>query len=387
MEFMAACLTSEIGNTDRIVVLLDECRRMGIEVLPPDINESDADFAVSGEGIRFGLAAIKNVGSSAIGSLVAERKSKGPFKTVFDLCKRVDLKSINRRMLESLVFAGALDSLEGHRAQILAGIESALSVGQKHQRDRDTGQTSLLRILETRGEKTGIERRLPQIEEWSLLEKLAHEKEVLGFYCSGHPLSRYKREVDAFTTASVAEAKQMAHGKRLIVAGIVSGKRVHFGKNGKKIGFVQIEDHTGQMEAVFFDDQMKTAGDRLVPGFMVLILGTVSYRNEEQPKIRVSDFLELGSTMERLTERVEIDIDAGKTNQDAIEMLNGVLGSYPGKTPVSLVVIGREMGDVVLQIPERRIGLARDVVTALDGIEGVANVRLISKAPSGRKLA
>ena len=386
-EFMAACLTSEIGNTDRIVILMDECRRMGIPVHPPDINRSTADFTVNHEGIRFGLAAIKNVGRSAIESIIETRKKNGPFNTVFELCEKVDLKSINRRMLESLVFSGALDSLHGHRAQLLAGIESAMSVGQKSQRDRTTGQTSLLRILETRGEKSGIERKLPQVEEWSLLEKLAREREVLGFYCSGHPLSRYKREIDAFTTGPITEIKRMAHGKKVVVGGIVSSKRIHFGRNGKKIGFVQLEDLTGQMEAVFFDEQITSAGDRLADGSMILVLGSVSYRNEDQPKIRVSDFTDLETCMEKLAGRVEIDLDAEKTNQSALEMLNRVLDSYPGKTPVSVVVVGREMGDVVLQIPERRIKPTRDVVTAMDGIEGVANVRLVARVGNRKKFA
>jgi DNA polymerase-3 subunit alpha len=384
-EFMAACLTSEIGNTDRVVILLDECRRMGINVLPPDINESDADFTVNHEGIRFGLAAIKNVGRSAIESIMETRSRGGPFKTVFDLCERVDPKNINKRMLESLVFAGALDSLKGHRAQMLAGIESAMSVGQKSQRDKSTGQTSLLKILETKGEKTGIERKLPAVEEWSLLDKLAREREVLGFYCSGHPLSRYKREIDAFTTASISETKRMSHGNRVVLAGIVCGKRIHFGRNGKKIGFVQLEDLTGQLEAVFFDEQISSAGDRLADGTMLLVLGTVTYRNEEQPKVRVGDFLELEVSMEKLTAKVEIDLEADKLNQAAIEMLNNTLNSNPGQAPVSMVLIGREMGDVVLQVPERRIRPTRDVITALDGIEGVANVRLVSKVGGRHK--
>jgi DNA polymerase-3 subunit alpha len=387
MEFMAACLTSEIGNTDRIVILLDECRAMGIQVMPPDINESAADFTVTDEGIRFGLTAIKNVGRAGIDSIIEAREKGGSFESVFDLCGRVDLKSINRRMLEALVCAGALDSLEGHRAQILAGIEAALSVGQKVQRDRSTGQTSLLKILETQGERTGIERRLPYAEEWSLLEKLSREREVLGFYCSGHPLSRYRREVDAFTTFSLAEAKRAADGKRVVVAGIIAGKRIHFTREGKKLGFIALEDLSGQMEALFFDNQISSAEDKLAVGQMILVLGTVSYRNEDQPKIRVSDFTELESSIEKLTGSVEIDVDGEKLSEGALEMLTGVLSSNPGKARVSLVVVGREVGDVVLQVPKSSVKPTRDLITALDGIEGVANVRLISKPGRGRKLA
>jgi DNA polymerase-3 subunit alpha len=380
IEFMAACLTSEIGNTDRIVILLDECRRMGINVLPPDINLGQADFMATDRGVTFGLAAIKNVGRAAIDAIVEARDKGRPFKTIFDLCERIDLRSVNRRVLESLAFSGALDGLEGHRAQILAAIESAMSVGQKSQRDRTTGQTSLLRLLETKGQNQGIERRLPHADEWSLIEKLSKEREVLGFYCSGHPLSRYKREIDAFTTTTVAEARTLADGARVIVAGVVSTRRIHLGRDGKKIGFVGLEDLTGQIEAVFFNDQVKAAGERLTEGFMMLLSGTVSYRNEEQPKIRVNDFVEIEAAVEKLTGKVEIDIDPAKISDSALEILTNVLGSNPGSAPVSVVVMSDNVGDVVLQIPNARIKPSRELVAAMDGIEGVANVRLISRA-------
>jgi DNA polymerase-3 subunit alpha len=386
MEFMAACLTSEMGNTDRIVILLDECRRMGITILPPDINQSKADFIVTDEDIRFGLAAVKNVGRAAIDAIVEGREAGGSFRTVFDVCERVDMRSINKRVLESLVYCGAMDSLEGHRSQLLAGCESALAIGQKVQRDKSTGQTSLLRILETRGEKNGLERRLPYAEEWSLLEKLSHEKDVLGFYCSGHPLSRYRREVDAFTTTSVIEAKRMRDGKRTVIAGIIGSKRVHIGKDGKKIGFVSLEDLTGQIEAVVFNDQIEAANDRLRPGVMVLVLGTVSYRNEEHPKIRVSDFVELETAVELLTGKLEIDVDPKKLTESALGILTGVLDSNPGNAPVSVVVLSDEVGDVVLRLPKARVKPTRDLVAALDGIEGVANVKLIPRPARGRKL-
>ncbi len=386
MEFMAACLTSEMGDTDRIVILLDECRRMGINVLSPDMNQSQADFTVTPDGIRFGLAAIKNVGRSAIESIVEVRNKGGPFTTIFGLCERVDLRSVNKRVLESLTYAGALDSLEGHRAQILAAIESALGVGQKTQRDRSTGQTSLLKILETKGEDNGIARRLPYADEWSLLEKLTHERNVLGFYCSGHPLSRYKREVDAFTTTSIAAAKRMGDGKRVVIAGIVGNKRIILGRDGQKIAFVSLEDLSGQMEVIFFNDQLKAAGDRLTQGAMILVLGTVSYRNEDRPKIRVGDFVELESSIEVLTGKVEIDIDPRKMTESALGILTGVLDGNQGSAPISVVVLSEEIGDVVLQIPRTRVKPTRDLVAALDGIEGVANVRLISKASRGRKL-
>jgi DNA polymerase III subunit alpha len=384
-EFMAACLTSEMASTDRIVILLEECRRMGIQVLPPSANESESDFKVEAAGIRFGLGAIKNVGLAAIESIVAARSSGGLFNSVFDLCERIDLRSVNKRVLESLVYAGALDCLGGHRAQLLAALETAMSVGQKTQRDRTTGQTSLLMILETQGERRGMERKLPGVEEWSLLEKLAREREVLGFYCSGHPLSRFERELHTFTSCTLAEAKSLPDGRRVMVGGVVAGGKTVIGRDGKKIRFVPIEDLTGQMEAVFFSDRMYALEAKLVPGFMLMISGTVSHRGEEQPKLRVNDFVDLESAMEVLTERVEIGIDPRRFAEPSLDLLAGVLDSNPGDVSVSVVVESEGEGDVVVQIPRTRIKPTRELVSAIDSIEGVLNVKLVSRAALRRR--
>jgi DNA polymerase-3 subunit alpha len=378
MEFMAACLTSEIGNTDRIVVLMDECRRMGITVLPPDIDRSTADFTVSDEGIRFGLAAIKNVGRSAIESITAARDRHGRFRTIFELCEKVDLRAVNKRVLESLICAGAMDSLEGHRAQLLEAVESAMSVGQKVQRDRSTGQTSLLKILETHGEKNGIERSLPGVVPWSMMEKLRRERDILGFYCSGHPLSRYRREIDAFTTSSVAAATSLKDGRAVILAGVITGKRIHLGRDGQKIGFVGLEDLTGQIETVFFSDQLKAGGDGLATGQMILVSGTVSYRNEEQPKIRVSDYVELEASIGLLTRAVEIDLDSVRLTDSALDLLRDVLNANPGDARVSVVVMS-EGHDVTIELAGGGVKPSRELVHALDGIEGVASLRLVPR--------
>ena len=383
MEFMAASLTSEMASTDRIVILLEECKRMGIQVLAPSANQSDADFKVEEGGIRFGLAAIKNVGRSAIDSIVEARKAHGPFRTIFDLCERIDLRAVNKRVIESLAYAGALDCLEGHRGQSFAAIETAMAVGQKAQKDRTTGQTSLLKILETQGDSRGIERTQPQVEEWSLMEKLGHEREVLGFYCSGHPLYRFERELHAFATSTIAEVKTMQEGRRVIVGGVVSGGKTIPGKN---VRFVPIEDLTGQIEAIFFSDRMAALEEKLAPGLMILLAGTISCRNEEQPKIKVGEFLALEEALETLTEKVEIDIDVKRFAEPSLDLLAGVLDANPGDVPIAVVVLSEEDGDVVVQIPKTRVRPSRELVAAIDSIEGVTNVRLGSKAVARKRL-
>jgi DNA polymerase-3 subunit alpha len=386
MEFMAACLTSETANTDRVVILMEECKRMGIPVLPPSVNESDADFKVEEAGIRFGLAAIKNAGRAAIEYIISARQSGGPFSTIFDLCERVDLRAVNKRVLESLAFAGALDCLEGHRGQVHAAIETAMGAGQKAQKDKTAGQTSLLVILEDSGERGGITRKLPDVEEWSLVEKLARERDVLGFYCSGHPLHRFEREMHAFTTNTLAEVKGLADGRRVVVGGVVAGGKTILARDGKKIRFVPIEDLSGQVETIFFSDRMAELEERLKPGAMILVAGAVSYRNDEQPKIRVSDFIELEDSIETLTQKVEIGIDAKRFSEASLDLLAGVLDSNPGEVPVAVVVISEEEGDVVVQMPKTRVRPTRELVAAVDGIEGIASVRLASRIGAGKRL-
>ena len=379
-EFMAACLTSEIGNTDRVVTLLDETRRMGIKVLPPDINESHPDFRVTGEGIRFGLQAIKNVGRAAIDAVVRAREKHGPITSIFELCEWVDPGGLNKRVLESLVMAGALDSLKGHRAQLLASVETAMSAGAKTQRDRSSGQTSLLTVLEDHGEENGIERKLPHTPEWSDMTKLTHEKEVLGFYCSGHPLSRFKREISWFATASLDKAMGMRDGDRVVVAGIVSDRRVHLGKKGQRIGFVALEDLSGAMEAIVFDDKMRSDGEKLKPGNMLMISGTISIRKEDSPKIRVNDFIDLDASIEKMSGGMELTVDLGSFTHDALDVLTGILDSSPGEIPVHIVVCGSEAGEIEIDVPDVQIRPSRDLISAAMNVVGVKDVRLLPRS-------
>jgi DNA polymerase-3 subunit alpha len=385
-EFMAACLTSEIGNTDRVVTLLEETRRMGIRVLPPDINESYPDFRVTDDGIRFGLAAVKNVGRSAIDAIVKAREKHGPIGTLFELCEWVDPGSLNKRVLESLIMAGALDSLRGHRAQLLASVETAMSVGSRAQKEKSSGQTSLLAVLQDHGEENGIERTLPSEPEWTEMQKLSQEKEVLGFYCSGHPLKRFQDEISWFTTASLDEARGLPGGERVVVAGIISDRRVHLGKKGQRIGFVSLEDLSGAMEAIVFDDKMRSEGDRLVPGRMIMVSGTISIRKEDSPKIRVRDFIDLEECMERMAAGMELSVDLESFTPEGLDILTGILDSSPGGVPVSLVVCGGDEGEIEIDVSEVHVAPTRGLIDAAMNVVGVRNVRLLPKSRSGGSL-
>lgn len=383
-EFMAACLSNEVNNIDRICVLLEECRRMGIDVLPPDVNESEIDFLPGERSIRFGLGAIKNVGKAAIENIVNARKSGGKFKSIFDLCERVDLRAVNKRVLESLVCSGAMDSLSGNRAQLHSAVMLALAVGQQAQKENRSGQISLISALLNAGD-SGIERKLPDVEEWPLVEKLAREREVLGFYCSDHPLSRFKIEIHSFTSATVSEVREMKDRERVTVAGIIGRKRVFFGKDAKKMAFVTLEDTTGQIELMFFDDQYTSAENKLIPGAMVMVMGTVSARGDEQPRIRVYDWIEIERALERLTARIEVELDRGELTDDGMELINRLLKVNPGEVPVLIRIKKTGIGDIEVEIGGSKVNPTKDLIARLNGVKGVTGVSLVKRKWVSRK--
>jgi DNA polymerase-3 subunit alpha len=191
-EFMAALLTSEMANNDKIAVLIDECRKLGIDILPPDINESVATFSVKGNTIRFGMAAIKNVGAGPVDTIVREREDKGSFKSLFEFCERVDTKAVNKKTVESLVLAGAMDSLHSSRASLLEAVESAISFGQTRREHAQRGQSNLFDELEEEDKTNGVYPQMPDVREWSTSDRLVRERSVLGFYVSGHPMDGWR---------------------------------------------------------------------------------------------------------------------------------------------------------------------------------------------------
>src|ERR1700732_4464091 len=225
IEFMSALLTSETGNTAKVVKYINECREMHIRVLAPDVNSSDLDFTpvVSGpdEGIRFGLGALKNVGANAGESIANARAADGPFTSLYDFCERVDLSAVNRRMIESFIKAGALDSLGAGRAQLFAVIDGAMEIGTRAWKDRASGQSGL--FTDVAGEEPAAARPLPAVPEWTPKEKLAGEKEMLGFYITGHPLDQFMDKVGELATHTTGNLEGLAKGTEVALCGILPG--------------------------------------------------------------------------------------------------------------------------------------------------------------------
>jgi DNA polymerase III subunit alpha len=278
VEFMAAVLTSEMGDTDKIVKYIEECRAMGIEVQPPDVNVSAVRFSVAGGAIRFGLAAIKNVGAAAMESILESRQREGPFRGLEDFCARVDLRLVNRRVVESLIKAGAFDTVGLARAQLVARLDGALEAAQRQQRDRADGQASFFDLL------PGVAPAAPGVPpgelvggvpEWDDDQRLAFEKEVLGFYVSGHPLARFRPLVESLGICSSAALAEKSAGARVLLFGQVVALKETSTKSGNRMAFVTLEDVDGTVEVTIFPEPYRAAAPHLHARQPVLVRGRV----------------------------------------------------------------------------------------------------------------
>ncbi|HZI89843.1 MAG TPA: DNA polymerase III subunit alpha, partial [Candidatus Polarisedimenticolia bacterium] len=281
-SYLAAALTSEVGDTDRIVTLVEEARRMGIEVLPPDVNRSAPAFTLEGESIRFGMTAVKNVGRGAVEAIVAAREQGGPFTSVWDLCRRVDLKAINKRVVESLVLAGACDSLGGDRAQLFDVVAAAIGRAQDTARNASKEQVTLF------GAEHAIETAdppLPRVSAWPLQEILRKEREVLGFYFSDHPLSPYRPLIEARRLPDSARIRELKDGAMIGFIGMVSGIKSITDRSGRPMAFVTLEDFAGSVEGVTFADLYEKNRAAITPGSVLEVKARVSVREEEDPKL------------------------------------------------------------------------------------------------------
>jgi hypothetical protein len=279
VEYMTSVLTAFRSNEEKVAAAIAECRRMGIEVLPPDVHRSGVEFTVEGPAIRFGLLAVKNVGQGAIESIIAARDEGGPFRSLADFCSRVDLRLANRKVLESLARVGAMNAF-GHPAQILLGLDDAMAAGQATQRDRITGQTSLFDL--GAAEVPGMERPLPQTTEVPVRERLRWEKELLGLYLSEHPIGEIASQVSDYATAYSGDLKdESLDGQRVVMVGIVTGFRRVITKANATMGVATIEDLQGSSEVVVFPKMYELTAATWTEGAILAVAGRVDHRGED----------------------------------------------------------------------------------------------------------
>jgi DNA polymerase-3 subunit alpha len=348
---MAALLSCDMNNTDKVVIYISECRDREIEVLPPDINESDKDFTVVDDRIRFGLAAVKNVGEAALDSIIEERTNEGPFKSLEDFCCRVDLRRVNRRVLESLIKAGAFDSLGEKRSQIFAILDQALEQGQAVQRDRLSGQISLFAVIGQESKEQHSKLQLPDIPEWLDQEKLAFEKEIVGFYLTGHPLDDYREDILSVTDTNLTEKKEWNEGQALRVGGLIRDLKIKKTKKGKQMGIVTLEDISGTTEVVIFPELYSQCSDILESDSPVVIEGTVK-KDERGDNIIANGIDTLALAREKYTAAARIRLQSDRLSRQNLEALKKIFYRYHGPCPLSLTLHFAGRGEVDIEMQE-----------------------------------
>jgi DNA polymerase-3 subunit alpha len=336
-EFMAALMTSDMGNQDKIVGYFTECRDLGIKVLGPDVNESQKNFAVVDGAIRFGLAAIKNVGEGAVDSVLAIRTDGGRFTSFFDFCRRVDLHKVNKRMLEGLIKAGAFDSLGAKRSQLMAMLDQAIEDGASAQREREMGQTSIFgeEVNGSDAAHAHMQPALPNVPEWDQAQRLKYERELTGFYITAHPLARYEATIHALATATTATITELSDGKEVRLCGIIAAVKAMLTKKGDRMAYVTLEDLQGTVEVIVFPDLFKTVGDLIAPERLIRVTGTID-RGDKGTKIRALKIEPLAEVQTQTIKRIHIRLAARPEVKDQLPRLLDVFKRHPGSTAVSL---------------------------------------------------
>ncbi len=379
-EFLAATMTSEMGDIDRIVVLIAECREMKIPVLPPDVNASHVEFRCEGEAIRFGLGAVKNVGRHAIESILASRAECGCFESLFDFCEGLDLRLVNKRVLESLIQAGAFDAIEPNRASLLLAAESALERANRIQHDKNRGQTMLFDGAADEGVALP-EPPLPKVVAWNRRETLEREKSVLGFYLSGHPLADYPDEL-RFANATTETIVRLEHGEPVALAGIVSAKRTILDKKGETMAFVTVADFTGSVEVIVFSRTWPDVKSYLESDEPLLVRGKVSLRDEEHPKIVADEMIFLADCKARFTKLIRISAPVDSFTEETLDSIREILENHPGICPVQLLVNTGAGKGVEVRSRRFRVEPGEELIEALRDAVGEEHVHLVGDAAS-----
>jgi DNA polymerase III subunit alpha len=377
-QFMAALLTIEMGNTDKMVGYLTECRDMGIKVLPPDVNESGKDFAVAEGGIRFGLAAIKNVGGGAVESIIAVRNDKGAFRSFFDFCRSIDLHRVNKRMLEGFIKAGAFDSTGARRAQLMAVLDQAVDEGAAAQQERERGQTSIFGDDAAAGSAQGpAGAALPDLPEWDQGQMLKYERELTGFYITAHPLSRFEAVLKKFSTATTGTLGEVADGKEVKLCGIVTTVKTLTTKKGDRMAYVQIEDPQGLVEVIVFPDLFKSASDLLVPERVVQVTGIVD-RAEKGTRLKGTKIEALDNLLARTVSRVNIRVSDGPDVSNQLGQVEQILRRHPGPTAISFTFcLPPDIEADTTPVPNVKILPSEGFVTEVENVLGKGAVVML----------
>ncbi len=349
VQFMAALLTQDMGNQDKTIKNIAECRDMGIQILPPDLNESQSDFAVVEGGIRFGLAAVKNVGMKAVQSVIEERNAQGIFRSLLEFCKRVDGAKVNRRVLESLIQCGAFDFTGVPRASLFHSVDDVMRHCGAAQ---DPNQLNMFSARDTKDAAADAPIHLPNGEEWDENEKLRKEKESLGFYITGHPLDRYKNEVARFASCAVQDLSSLSDKKTVSVPGVIADLKIKRTKRGDKMALLTVEDQTGSIEVVVFPDVFSHYSPLLKSDEPLLFTG-VAEADDNTVKILSQEITPLEKVREKAVRAIELLLPCDWISQDHLEKIKDVFFKYPGDSFVFFRVPTLRDKEVVISAHSR----------------------------------
>jgi len=379
VEFMAALLTGEKDNRDKIISHISSCKEMGVNVLPPDINESQSDFSVAGENIRFGLAAVKNVGVGAIESIIGVRDKEGPFRSIVDFCGRVDPRKVNKRVIESLIKCGTFDSTGHNRRQLMACYEDLMDKVQRRQREQSSGQANFLEEFETNcGNMSSgsVDFSLPVLSEWDHKELLVNEKETIGFYITGHPLSRFAEHLGLVVNADSSSLARTSDRETVALAGIVGNIREVTTRRKETMAYVTFEDLKGSSAIIFFPDVYRAAHTMLHGEDPLLIKGTLDVA-EDGVKVIAAEVTILASAVEKSHQAVFFTIDVEKSTSDDIAFLGQQLKRFPGKYEGFIKLVDKNSETVIYLGEDIKLDLSLTLRKEADRILGTGAAQFV----------
>ncbi|MEZ9479384.1 DNA polymerase III subunit alpha [Vibrio splendidus] len=336
-EFMAAVMTADMDNTEKVIGLVDECFRMKLKLLPPDINSGLYRFNVDEDGaIVYGIGAIKGVGEGPIEAIIEARNKGGYFKDLFDFCARLDLKKVNKRVIEKLILSGALDRLGPHRAAMMASLKDAVKAASQHHHAESFGQSDMFGVLTDAPEE--VEHKYTQVPKWPEKVWLEGERETLGLYLTGHPVNAYIKELAKYTSCRLKDATPTRRDQSLTIAGLVIAARVMTTKRGTRIGLMTLDDRSGRMEVMLFSDALDRYAELLEKDKIVVVSGQVSFDDFNGGlKMSAREVMDLGSAREKYARGVSISIDQSQINGQFFERFSQILEPYrAGTVPVNV---------------------------------------------------
>lgn len=375
-EFMAAVLSADMDNTDKVVSLIDECRDMELNVVPPNVNACEHQFTVTSDrAVVYGLGAIKGVGEAAIDTVIEERQKNGAFSDLFNFCQRVDSRKVNRRTMEALIMAGALDVFEQNRATLLASLPAAMQIADQHAKNQNVGMDDLFGIVDQVETGPGSYHEMP---DWDDEQRLACEKQTLGLYLTGHPIERYEPELVQFVSSRIVDLKP-THNQSVIVAGLIIGIRTMNTRRGDKIAFVTLDDRSGRIDLAVFSEAYQRYQDMLSKDKLIVVEGEVSMDDYSGGyKMSARSVYDIEQARAHFAKRLTVHVNQERASNGFIPALQHILQPFcQGACPV---VIDYQSEDARVDLPlgqEWQVHPSDELLHRLRELTGEQDVEII----------